>query len=362
MITYLTERLDDRLMVYPSRWREAGGARMRSLLYERLPDVPRLEPGTYLFADLESLTPAALEIARQTCARLRAAPSGFRVVNRPDRVLYRYELLEKLCEAGVNEFRAYRAEDAPRLARFPVFVRRRDDHLGPRTPLLHDAGALARALRFLRLQGHRPGDLLVVEFCDTRGEDGLYRKYAAFIVGERILPRHLLFGSDWVLKQPDLRSPELERESAAYLAGNPHEESLREIARLAGIEYGRVDYGLRGGRLQVWEINTQPTVTSTTPRLTRAFAELELAVEAGAAPVELAFEPTLVRRARRERRLRRVQESVRHGIDRAASSAISKPLTRSLRRWMGQARAAEGGAVPKSVHGGVSRPSGEWER
>ena len=351
MITYLTERMNDRLMVYPSRWREAGEARMRTLLYSELPSVPRLEPGTYLFADLESLTPAGLEIARETCTRLRAAPSGFRVVNRPDRVLYRHELLAKLFEAGVNEFRAYGAEDARRAARFPVFVRRRDDHLGPRTPLLPDAGALARALRFLRLQGHRLADLLVVEFCDTRGEDGLYRKYAAFIVGECILPRHALFSRDWVLKQPDLRSPELERESAEFLASNPHEGPLREIARLAGIDYGRVDYGLRRGRVQVWEINTHPTVTSTTPRLSRAFAELELDVDgAGAAPVALAFDPALVRRARRERRLRRVHERVRQGIDRAASAGVSKPLTRSLRRFLGQARASDG---ETSVPGGV---------
>jgi D-alanine-D-alanine ligase-like ATP-grasp enzyme len=29
---------------------------------------------------------------------------------------------------------------------------------------------------------------------------------------------------------------------------------------MAGIEYGRVDYTVHDGRLQIWEINTNPTI------------------------------------------------------------------------------------------------------
>lgn len=335
MIHYLTEHVDDRLMVYPSRWGGEGERRMRFVPYRRLPGMPRLHPGTWLFADLESLTPASLEIAGQTCAQLGAAPSGFRVVNRPERVLYRFDLLRKLFEAGINDFRVHRARDAGQVARFPVFVRRRDDHLGTLTPLLPDPQQLARALRFLRLQGHRRDDLLVVEFCDTRGGDGLYRKYAAFVVGDRILPRHVLFSRRWMLKQPDLSNPELEKEKTRYLESNPHEESLRRICALAGIEYGRIDYGLRYGRVQVWEINTHPTVTRTTPRLTQAFAELDLDAPE-AAPLELRLDPALVRRARRERARQQLRGLRRHGIHRVASSPLARPFTRSLRQWMGQ--------------------------
>ena len=49
-------------------------------------------------------------------------------------------------------------------------------------------------------------------------------------------------------------------EENAYLDANPHESELREIFELADIEYGRIDYGIKGGRIQVWEINTNPTV------------------------------------------------------------------------------------------------------
>jgi hypothetical protein len=41
---------------------------------------------------------------------------------------------------------------------------------------------------------------------------------------------------------------------------NPHEAWLRRVCELGGVEYGRVDYGMLDGRLQLWEINTNPTI------------------------------------------------------------------------------------------------------
>lgn len=45
-----------------------------------------------------------------------------------------------------------------------------------------------------------------------------------------------------------------------YVLGNPHEAAPRRIFALAGVDYGRIDYGVRGETLQVWEINTNPTL------------------------------------------------------------------------------------------------------
>lgn len=45
-----------------------------------------------------------------------------------------------------------------------------------------------------------------------------------------------------------------------YVQTNPHESPLKEIFRLANIEYGRVDYSMYQGKIQVWEINTNPVI------------------------------------------------------------------------------------------------------
>ena len=49
-------------------------------------------------------------------------------------------------------------------------------------------------------------------------------------------------------------------ENLAYIESNPHEAWLRETFARAGIDYGRIDYGLLGDRPQVWEINLNPTL------------------------------------------------------------------------------------------------------
>jgi hypothetical protein len=59
----------------------------------------------------------------------------------------------------------------------------------------------------------------------------------------------------------DLRAKEYE-----YLRDNPHEDLLREVFRLAEIDYGRVDYTVVGGRVQIFEINTNPNVYSGSER------------------------------------------------------------------------------------------------
>jgi hypothetical protein len=101
-----------------------------------------------------------------------------------------------------------------------------------------------------------------VEFCDTRRSDRIYRKYAAFLVGEVLIPRHVFFGMDWnVQHDEELQAePRHAEEERRYLEDNPHADQLREIFAIANIRYGRVDYGLLDGRIQTWEINTNPTV------------------------------------------------------------------------------------------------------
>jgi hypothetical protein len=47
---------------------------------------------------------------------------------------------------------------------------------------------LDKALLALRIRGYDREDLLVVEFCDTSDADGIFRKYAAFRVGNAIIP------------------------------------------------------------------------------------------------------------------------------------------------------------------------------
>src|SRR5262249_14439772 len=90
---------------------------------------------------------------------------------------------------------------------------------------------------------------------------GYYRKYSAFVVGDRILPRSLEIGRNWMLKhsRSEFTLPIMEEERA-YMVGNPHGAELARIFAATRIEYGRIDYAIADGRLQPWEINLHPTI------------------------------------------------------------------------------------------------------
>ena len=98
--------------------------------------------------------------------------------------------------------------------------------------------------------------MVISEFVDTCDSAGVHRRYQAFVIGDNVIARRLQIGSDWTLRAPlshDDQTREIERR---YVFENPHARELLRFARVIGLEYGRVDYGLHHGRVQVWRIRT----------------------------------------------------------------------------------------------------------
>jgi len=276
MIFYLvTKEANYTMDVYMRSWGPSPGSRLQIIFYEDLLRFRNFKPGTYIFSDLERLSPPRLKIACQVWNALAEAGSRVRLLNDPSRVLCRYDLLQKLFDDRKNSFKAVRATESFDALRYPVFVREENQHNGNLTPQIYNPSDLAREVRSLRLQGYRSRNLLIVEFCDTADSAGVFRKYSAFIVGGEILPRHVLFSGHWNVKKPQLTDPYLDQEQDEYLRTNPHKSWLTETFNLSGIEYGRIDYSLKGNKPQVWEINTNPTVRQLTPRLTAAFEVID---------------------------------------------------------------------------------------
>ncbi len=247
------------MMQYLDTWGEALAGTIQICPYGKLWKREYLAPATCIFGDLERLTPAEVDTAAQVWEHL-SAYGGLRLYNHPALALRRYELLRECHARGGNQFRPYRMTELDRISRFPVFLRSALDHTGNLTGLLQNRAEIQAAVRMLLREACLPDELLAVEFCDTCSADGLYRKYSAFAVGERIVPRTMLFSRKWMVKHSDLENPELAREALDYVESNPHEAQIREVFRSARVGYGRVDYGLLDGSLQVWEINTNPVL------------------------------------------------------------------------------------------------------
>ena len=227
------------------------------------PDVltrRQLPGGTYVFTDFERCTSHDLAAVKALWDQL-AATGCVQLLNDPRRVLWRYPLLREFHAQGLNDFSAYRPTDDLSALRFPVFLRCEHDHGGVRTDLLHTPGALQHAIRRMRRHLAWRDQILITEFRAAKDADGLYRKYGALLVEGHVLPCQLMASEGWFVKgRTRLVTPAIVAEEYRYVEENPHADVLRDRFARANIEYGRIDYGFVEGRLQVYEINTNPTI------------------------------------------------------------------------------------------------------
>lgn len=265
MIHYLVTRNHAYAMAkFLESWGSALASRINVVAYEALATgtgIPR-DDASIIFGDLDRLTPAARRVFgtfRDSVAAQR--PPG-RVLNDPQRSLLRYDLLKALHQRGINRFDVWRVDAESVPERFPVFLRDERGFLDVPPALLADEAAYRAALSDLRVRGEHLEHYLAVEFCDTADAEGIYHKYGAFAVGETIVPRHLFYSRDWLVKAADLAERDQLSAELAFVDANPHARALREIFRIAGIGYGRIDYAVVDGRIQVWEINTNPVLTT----------------------------------------------------------------------------------------------------
>jgi len=227
--------------------------------YDRLPLIMDILPGTFVFSDLERLNSLQLNVLETFCDQLVSADADISIINHPKSVLNRYNLLRALYEAGINKYNVYPATDSACSPQYPIFLRMTNDHKGPLTDLLYNTQQRDAKLLQTAMQGFDTKHMLQVEFCETKGQDGLYRKYSAFRFGaDQIIPGHMIFARDWIAKDGDPPDTHTLQESERYLQQNPHADKLMEIFELAGITYGRIDYSILAGNIQTWEINTNP--------------------------------------------------------------------------------------------------------
>lgn len=261
MINFIVPRADEEgIHQYLGLWGKDIAPRLRVIRTESLATQTTFTRGTYVLAAMDQYSSGMRAFVTAVHASLETQ-DGVRFLNHPTRTLQRFELLDALYRSGRNEFRAVRVTDAWQELRFPLFVRDGSNHDGALSPLLHSVAEVERAIGDAVVRGHLARNLMVVEFCDTSDRHGSYRKYSAFVVGRHVIPRYLSISNEWMLKfAGGAFTRAIAEEEVEYLTTNPHEAALREIFDLANVGYGRIDYGMKAGRVQTWEINLNPTI------------------------------------------------------------------------------------------------------
>ncbi len=252
----ITDYLDDR----GAKWK----GEIAVIPYEALSRAESLPVGTYLFTDLDRISHAQRLLAQNLFEILSSARPDLLLLNQPSRFVGRFDLLRSLYDHGLNDFNVYRPHEVPDEVAYPVFLRFERDHLGARSELLHNREQLDQAISDAIWNGAWMASLMVIEFCETKDENNLYRKYSVWRIGKHFTPGHQIIGNRWMLKAPTVAKgeswpKEWVMEEQKFIESNPHLSQVRAVFDQAGIEFGRIDYGVKDGRIQVWEINTNPT-------------------------------------------------------------------------------------------------------
>jgi|HubBroStandDraft_6_1064221.scaffolds.fasta_scaffold03777_8 Tfp pilus assembly protein PilF len=143
---------------------------------------------------------------------------------------------------------------------FPVLLRRPGFHTGQHFVLVDSSDALAAAAACL------PGDdVLMIQYLDARGNDGLARKYRVMTIGGQLYPLHLAIAEQWKVHYFSAAmsgNAEHQAEEAAFLSQMPRVlgpkamRALELIRDALGLDYGGIDFGLgRNGEVLLFEAN-----------------------------------------------------------------------------------------------------------
>lgn len=265
MIYYLCDRKHQfTVTTYLNTWGKEIAPFFEPLPYNIFLRRKKHQSGTYIFSDLERLTRLQHKHAANIACQLSSIPSRYTVVNQPDRYLNRLEMLRALHRRGINVFNVYRPWELAAIKKFPVFVRAARIHTGPLTELLNTRWAVILALLRPRVIRRSEGNMLIAEYVDVSDEDGLFHKYAAYRIADRMVAAHVERNHNWSVKLQDSHDgidvDRLVSDNLDYIKHNPHARQLMAIFELAGIEYGRIDYAVDSRGLIIFEINTNPHI------------------------------------------------------------------------------------------------------
>ena len=252
--------------------------KVEAMVFGRFLHARSLPRATYVICDAERMTGHERRMAAEMRGLILAA--GLPCLNDPLRVPTRHGLLLRLHEAGINPFRAWRAEDSPRPSRFPIFLRSDAEHGHPIGDLIEDQASLDAAIAALPSQGHPPSGVLVVEFCAEPISPGRWRKFGTFRIGEAISTDHGVVEANWCVKYgtAGLSNDAMIEDEYRLVETNQYASALAPAFAVAGIEWGRADHATVDGREVVYEINSNPHVAAIGPqRFPRRVDTLRLA-------------------------------------------------------------------------------------
>lgn len=199
------------------------------------------------------------------------------VINQPARVLAtgRVENAARLRGIGnlitpAIERRSPAALLADRDLHFPLLLRRPGFHTGRHFVRVDEPADLAQAVAALAAP-----EVLAIQYLDSRGADGMARKYRVMFIDGVAYPLHLAISRDWKVHYFSANmadSAAFRAEEQRFLAdmpgvlGVPAMRALEAVCAALGLDYAGIDFGLNAdGAVLFFEANATMVVFPPDP-------------------------------------------------------------------------------------------------
>jgi glutathione synthase/RimK-type ligase-like ATP-grasp enzyme len=153
---------------------------------------------------------------------------------------------------------------------FPLLLRRPGFHTGRHFVRVGDRDALAPAIAALAAE-----ELLLIQYLDARGPDGMARKYRVMFIDGAAYPLHLAISADWkvhyfsaAMADNAAHRDEERRflEDMPAVLGPAAMAALARIHAILGLEYGGIDFALAAdGSVLSFEANATMVVFPPNP-------------------------------------------------------------------------------------------------
>jgi len=236
------------------------------------PDEP-LPPHQIIFngiGDADLCQPdfdAALRLLEKTTAPVINHPGAVRVTGRAGNAKRLGKLEEVITpKTALLPRSALVADELERHGfPFPLVLRRPGFHTGQYFMKAENPGELAAALAAIP-----GGELLVMQYVDSRNRDGKIRKYRVMMIDGQLYPLHAAVSREWKVHYftaEMAQSAEHRAEDAAFLQDMPKvlgERAMNALGRIQSalaLDYAGVDFGLDAqGRIILFEANATMTV------------------------------------------------------------------------------------------------------
>jgi glutathione synthase/RimK-type ligase-like ATP-grasp enzyme len=129
---------------------------------------------------------------------------------------------------------------------FPLLVRSPGFHTGEHFVRIDEPSTMLQAIADL------PGDeLLLIEYVETRGADGLFRKYRVLTVDGALYAQHLAMSSNWKVHYFTA-----EQQVESPMLGDDVVRTLTRAAQVLALDYGGIDFAIdAAGRVVIFEAN-----------------------------------------------------------------------------------------------------------